>query len=1215
MKALDPLAVPLAGTTLVEASAGTGKTHAITTLFVRLLLERGLQVSEILVVTYTRAATAELRDRLRNRLLEAIDAIDRGEPAGDGGDEDLLDALVATRRRGGNLAADRLVLVQALRDFDEAAVFTIHGFCQRTLTEHAFESRTPFELELVEQQAPLLHEVALDYFARVAYQAEPPVVEALVRGGAKPVELEKLVAAAVHDPRVPVLPEAGGEAELPLAAFEAARDHAAALWREHSEEILDELFKAGRLNGNMYREQTVRGQWARGLQRLHAASLRSLPEWIDKLTNARLRASMNKAFRSSPPPRHAFFDAVDALQSAVQALRPALDQRVLATRRRLIDYARQEVARRHAERGEQSFDDLLNGLHDALQGAAGSELAARIRRRHPAALIDEFQDTDPVQYAIFRRIYAQPSDTLFLIGDPKQAIYGFRGADIFAYMQAAREAGRARYTLDINRRADPGLVRAVNTLLSRAPRPFWFEEIPFAPVSPAPAARERLSGGGASLQLLLSASQERARSGVRRSVGDPRDLPDRIAYEIVRLLQSGETLDGEPLRPRHLAVLCRANYQARDTQAALARLRVPAVLDGDSSVFESEMASELSRVLWAIARPADARKLGAALCTSILGADAEALHALHQHDAELETWLDRFARLNQLWHERGFVQMLHLLLDETSAQRKLLSCFDGERRLTDLLHLVELLHQAALQQHLGPLSLLQWLTRMRVDSKARAEMASESTQIRLEHDEHALKLTTVHRSKGLEYPIVFCPFMWWVRSPKQDEDALFHDRDDHDRVKLDIGSADRAEHLEQARVEAKAESLRLLYVALTRAKHRCYVVWGPFKGGGQSPLGHLLHGSFGNGMPGTERTLENLDPAELRAELQGLCDASEGSIGMREIGLERPPVYAGGEQAAGPLAAREAKRKPRPQPRSSSFSRLTAEQAVTPGSSPEDERDLDQGVESGGNALDLATEIDREPLVLHAFPSGSRPGSLIHAVYEQIDFGRADPAELPAQAERLLGLYGLDAQHAGALVRGIEQSLRTPLGPDGARRRLADVRRAQRLDELEFTLSTPHAREDLSARLADALQRHAAPAAVPDYPERLRMLRMLPPSGFLKGFIDLVFRDGERFFVVDYKSNRLGDVADDYRPARLALAMAEHHYFLQYHLYVLALHRHLRLRLPDYAYERHFGGVYYLFVRGMAPEHAPGTGVFFDRPSEALIEALSRALGAQEEPP
>jgi exodeoxyribonuclease V beta subunit len=746
-----------------------------------------------------------------------------------------------------------------------------------------------------------------------------------------------------------------------------------------------------------------------------------------------------------------------------------------------------------------------------------------------------------------------------------------------------------------------------------------FPEIAFDCVRPGPGAHERSSGPGPALQLLFvpRAPGSTGKGAITQAWSDEH-LPQLVAYEVVQLLQSGMTIDGAPILPRHVAVLCRTNAQARDTQAALRDLRVPTVLDGDSSVLETPMAQELSDVLWAVARPADTRRHAAALVSSILGVSGEGLYRMRADEAGLEPWLERFARLNQLWHERGFIQMLHRLLDEAGTQQKLLSRVDGERRLTDLLHLSELLHQACVQQHLGPLSLLAWFSRVRNDPQARTEMAAESSQVRLEHDEHALKLTTVHRSKGLEYPIVFCPFMASGRAFNE-KDVRFHDREDQDRVKLDLGSPEHARHAGLAAHEELAENLRLLYVALTRAKHRCYLVFGRFRKSGLSPVAYLLQ-KGGDTKPleadALEARIEALDDAQLRAEVGALCEASEGAIGVRDIRVTAPETHQGAAPAAaGELRARNSARALQASPRVSSFSRLTADQAAAPSAAAEQGLDLDEATQAAPElVLDQPDAPAQALITLHDFPQGARPGILIHSIYEHIDFGRNDPSELRARVQSALRLGGLDrGRHAETLVLGIDQSLRAPLDDDDPPLTLASIAREKRLDELEFTLSTPRAGAMLSAsRLASVLEGFGAPACAPDYPERLRTLRMLPPTGFLKGFIDLVFRANERFYIVDYKSNWLGRSATDYQRAQLVSAMREHHYFLQYHLYSVALHRQLAVRLPGYDYARHFGGVYYLFMRGMSPDHPRGTGVFFDRPELGLIEALAQAIGASE---
>ena len=1192
---LAPLALPLTGTTLIEASAGTGKTHTITTLVLRLLLERELEIGQILVVTYTRAATFELRERVRARILAALLLVGRGQEADQ--DEELRELLAGRAERA---REDRQALGRALRDFDQAAIYTIHGFCQRVLAEHAFESAAPFVLQLNEDEQPLLREIALDYYALVAYQADPELVGRLDAERVVPSSLSELARATATDPALGVLPELGGPPPaLTRERVQVAQQRAAEAWRADRARLLATLL-GGALHGGKYRPATI-GKWARELDGLATCAPWAIPECVQRLTPDALRAGFSKGQRFALD--HPFFIAAAELGAAANELAELGAAHALHVQRGLVDYARAELGRRRDALGTRGFDDLLQRLDAALDGPNGARLQRLLAERYPAALIDEFQDTDPVQYRIFRRCYRGAGQSLFLIGDPKQAIYGFRGADVFAYLEAARDADASRYTLDVNRRSDPALLAALNALWTRGPEPFLLTQIRYLPVRAAPAARNRLNGDGAALQLLLLPSGDKPLTKGRAEAR----LPRLIAAEVSQLLASGATLDGRRVLPRDIAVLCRTNVQARAAQEALAELGIPTVLDGDSNVLESETADELSQVLWAVAAPSDARKLGAALISTLLGVEAAALERLRSSGEGEQDWLERFSSWNQLWHARGFMPMFHAMLDDADVRARLLARSDGERRLTDLLHLGELLHEAAARQHLGPLALLQWLGEMRSDRGKRSELASESAQVRLEHDEHALRVATIHRSKGLEYPIVFAPYLW--TSFAGSNTPRFHDPADHYARKLDLGSSQFEAHKAIAADEELAEALRIAYVALTRAKHRCYLVWGRFGRPGQSPLGYRLHHAPHRREPGdVARALKELDDAGLRAALEPLAAHSEGAIELRAVREETVP-YRPQPARPQPLAARSATRALHSEPRATSFSRLTAEPElhIAPG---EAAPDVDAHA-----IVELETAVPpARPLALHALPAGPGPGTLLHGIYERIDFRRNDRDELPLQAERALRGYGLDpALHQEGVVHGIDQSLRTPLDPRDPGLMLASIAPELRLNELEFTLCTPQAAQRLSAaRLAAAFARAEISARIPDYAERVRALPSAAPAQFVKGFIDLVFQHGGRWFVADYKSNLLGLEPAAYAQPALARAMAEHHYVLQYHLYALAVDRYLRLRVPGYDYERDFGGAYYLFLRGMAPEHEAGTGVFFDRPSAQTLAELSAALGLAE---
>ena len=1122
MMPLDPLAVQLSGANLIEASAGTGKTYAITNLYVRLLLERELTVSQILVVTYTNAATAELRARVRQRLRDALRVVD----AGPGGDA-FLDQFMQQRRGLDMLASDRVRLVVALHGFDEAAIFTIHGFCQRMLQDNAFESGMPFDAELVTNESPLLTEVVQDFWVRELHAAPEGFVGYVADKRITPSTLENLAVKVISHPDMPVLPTA-------------------------DDAVL------------------------RGLE---------LPA-------------------EQAPEAH-----------------------TLGLKLALVEYARRELRRRKEQARLQSFDDLLHRLAEAQRGPGGARLAEAIRSRFRAALIDEFQDTDPVQYEIFRTAYLGSDAVLFLIGDPKQAIYAFRGADVFAYMRAKEDVGGTPHTLGVNWRSDPSLIKAVNTLFGRVQQPFVFDAIPFLPAAAQADARDCLGGtctGEAPLQILFArrTGQQSKDGRINKEWGA---LSGAVAAEIARFLSSGATIGDRRVVAGDIVVLCRKNAQAAEMQEELRALGVPSVLQGDASVFEAPEAEEMERLLRALADPGDARAIRAALSTALLGQDARDVAALEHDEQRWDDWVRQFHAWHDRWTQRGFVAGFRALLDERDVPQRLLGLLDGERRLTNVLHLLELLHTASTEERRGPQALVRWLHAMRTEVDARAELAGEAAQMRLESDAAAVKLTTVHKSKGLQYPIVYCPYLWdGALLSKGDKDALrFHDAD---RLVLDLGSSAYAAHLKLAERETFAENLRLLYVALTRAQHRCTVVWGAFRSAETSALGYVLHQpqpASGDPRAPTAEHIKSFFRARndttMRAELDVLAAAAPGCIGVTDLSQEPAGRYVPAEAEPARLECRTATRELRRLWRMSSFSALASSGAVI--SQPAEEGlDHDAATEPAAMAPPPTAPPPQSLVVLHDFPAGARAGQLIHEVFEHFDFQDTDAA-LRSSVTAALAHFGVDDKWADPLRRAVADVVATPLGDDHRALCLRDVPPGRRLNEMEFVfpVGEPDAVGDggkdgtallTRERLAAVFARHAHPPVPADYPERLRALGFTPLTGFLKGYIDLVFEHAGRWYVVDYKSNRLGVHPEDYRPEHLSVAMSEHHYFLQYHLYVVALHRYLTRRLAGYEYDRHFGGVYYLFLRGMAPAHARGTGILFDRPSRQLVTALSTALSA-----
>ncbi len=1183
------LEAPLDGCNLLEASAGTGKTYNIAALFLRLLLERRLEVGQILVVTFTQAATEELRDRIRRRIAEALAAFEAGESS-----DPFLQSLIERCAEG---EKGRARLTAALAGFDEAAVHTIHGFCQRVLQESAFECGRPFDVELVQDQRPLLEEIAADFYRLRFYGAPPELVRFNREWKLNPSTLSAFAKGARVAGGVTVEgPPPPGDL-APLAQL--CRDRFASLrpiWESDGEEVGTLLLESPALSRSKYRKDSVAG-WLPFLELYLADGDPYVPfDKFDRFCAGNIAASTKKG---GTPPSHRFFEACQTLSDAQDQLAAEMDRLKPAILAEFLEYLRGEFPRRKGERNILHFDDLLLQLRQALEGEGGDLLTRTLRERFPAALVDEFQDTDPVQYAIFSRIYDSPSTVLYMVGDPKQAIYSFRGADIFAYLAAARQARRG-FRLETNWRSVPALLEGVNTLFGRHPTPFVFDGISYQGVKPCgPAAGRALLEGEennhAPLRLWHIPPGDDGKPLNKED--EKQRLCEAVAAEAARLIAGGRTgevriLSEEGVRnlvAGDIAVLVRENREGQLVRAALARWAIPCVLYQGVSLFGSEEAQEVLRLLCAVATPHDEGKVRGALVTGLLGGTGDDLVRFAGDDQAWEGVLERFRHYHSLWNGRGFITMINTLLSREGVRPRLLALTDGDRRVTNVLHLVEVIHQAGLEQRLGVEGVLKWLGRQIEEVPEKDEY-----QLRLETDENLLKVVTIHKSKGLEYPVVFAPFTWGgVR--KGGDSALYHARPDGDRTVLDLGSEglDRAKSL--AAEEDLAESLRLLYVALTRAKYRCYLAWGCAKGWETSAPGYLIHARQPlppGGVDALEESLKGLDEEGLMEDLRLLVEESAGSISLEPLPEPVAP-YRIGETGTelGDLIPPESGGPVPPSASITSFSALVSGRHLH-----EEGRGWDEG---GGR---------REPPAVTAgsfldFPRGGGPGTCLHAIFEEWDFTDRSPERLAALVEEELSRYGIEGEWTSTVCDMVRSVLGAPLGPGEEGPLLESITPRERIVEMEFHFPV----ERLNAPgLSHVFSRHGGPQTPAECAELFAQLGFAPVQGLVKGFIDLIFRHGERYYLLDWKSNHLGHRAADYAPEALTAAMNENHYTLQYHLYAVALHRYLASRLgDDYSYGKNFGGVYYLFLRGIRPEWPQGSGIYYRRPEEGLIEALS----------
>jgi len=1313
-----PTSPLLPGATLIEASAGTGKTYQITNLVLRLVAEQELALDEILVVTFTKAATADLRGRIRERLSQAVRLLESCRASGEPPADEVL-ALLAGATPDSPQVSAALVerrlgrLRAALQGFDAAAIFTIHGFCQRMLQLFAFESEAPFGAELIDDLQPLQDELVDDFLSRTLWDQPDDVCALLLDEGRlnrgtlqklATLRLQSLDARLLPDPPAVSPGEALGDWQQEVARFaqrwqEGGRDEVVALL--DAETTKPKTSKKGeppkRVNGNRYQTQRTH-QNAEALDAWLAGSRVPTKELVENWGKYFMASRIAEG--QADPLTHPLFAAWEELHARAPAVLAALVGPRLTFARELDARLQEALARQNGL----AFHDLLHRLRDRLvDPVAGPALAQGIRGRFRAALIDEFQDTDGVQWTIFSRIFlAQPPAPLFLIGDPKQAIYGFRGADVHVYQQATQVTpADQRSTLETNHRADDSLVTGMNCLFGGRTRLFDLDFIDYVPVRAKHPERLRVAGGSA-VPIRLGWFDEGLFPDEDKRFLSKDDawelLPRLVADEIVRLLEAKAELVGadgawRPLTPGDCAVLVRKNKQAKQLARALRARGIASVRAGADSVFASPEALSLQRWLTAILQPGKDRPVRAFAVDPLCGWDAQSLlRADPAAAARYGRFVDRLARQGRLLLEGGFQRAFsHLLelpvpgpggLDQPLLTR-LFSWPDGERRVTDLRHLQELLHEAETVKRLRGAGLLRWLAEQRAADTTRP---GDAVALRLESDAEAVQLVTLHASKGLQYPVVFLPYLWdgIQGAPAKPAAVRFHDPPPERGLCLDLALDE--ENVARAAREEQQENLRLLYVGVTRARHQV-VIFAGYPGSRPpgyetSPLAALLHG----GQPGEEvpdrlaRAQERVlafgqNRSGLFADLQAIA-ASSVVDGRPTIAAFTCPL-PGDRLYEPPVTAAEAAltvRRFRTEPLETGWRRLSytaltrgkelhgeAPEDPSPlGAQPDDhgrDRDDEEPGAVGSGAATPETpapderELDGDEVPLARVPSGKDFGTFVHAIFEHLDFvtgcAKDDPsctlAALIAERGRRAGFT--DPALLDGLAQAIPRILATPLGGPLGPRALREIPLADRLDELHFDLPLAggnawrYPAPLVSGRefIARMVRRGPGEAVRAEYLAALTQMaeagRFGGLCGYLEGSLDLVFRAPDpatghpRWFVADYKTNlirsprrpgtllgrpaRRPSTPAHYRHPWLCWAMEQHNYYLQYHLYLVALHRFLRRRLPEYDYDRDVGGAYYLFVRGMGGEAATiadagrADGVFFDRPPASVIEELS----------
>ena len=1183
---LDPLTMPLTGLQVIEASAGTGKTWTLAALYVRLVLghvpgrlalDGGLYPPQILVMTFTDAATAELRGRIRERLSQSARFFRHGEQTGFEVDDFLHTLRAAIDPAQWPACAGRLDM--AAQWMDDAAIFTIHGWSSRMLKTHAFDSASLFQQSRVEDSEQLKLSAVQDYWRKWFYPLSAAQLEAVNALGQTPQalfeQLGPLWALEEQAPHASVAPAQTpdrviGDWEVWQTQRDALQALARPTWTPALVTLVQQAAASKAIKG-------YRPDWLAGW-------LAQMAEWADggtiqaeTLARFSTRRLLEKGWGEASA--HIAFAHFEALADHLSQ-EPDSGTLLLAHAAFEIGAAYRQAK---AKLAQFDFSDLLQHLYHALQAPDG-RLAAAIRQQFPVALVDEFQDTDPWQYGALSKIYgasaspATPQDTgLIMIGDPKQAIYSFRGADLNTYLTARHQA-QAIHTLAGNFRSTAGVVAAVNHVFSRAARPFG--EVPFEPVTACNPKVQPLQVGGQA-QAAMTVWQLPSAKPTRKELL-VRQMADLFATQMVGLLNQ------KAARPGDMAVLVRGWSEARAIRNALSERGVRSVyLSERDSVFATQQATDLWRLLRAVANPRATQLIRAALATQLWGMPWPALEALLQDEQAWDALTERFHGWQKVWQRQGFLPMLHQLLHDQSIPTRLLNQGDGqnnqgERQLTNLLHLGDLLQSASLGLQ-GEGALIRYLE----DQLRRPQASGDMAQLRLESDANLVQVITMHKAKGLQYPLVFLPFVSNYRAESADSG-----KDDALRL---------------------AEDIRLLYVALTRAEQALWL-----------------------GIAQTKGDVDGKNPKVKSAVSWLLGRQASDDLGACLKGWASEHIVL--QDAPEPDASRYRPDAPAPHWKpvltpqrqlishwwTASFSALTrdigphANPAMTP-ESPQDERIGDAQIDSAAPAESDRTEASAPTAIetppFNAFPAGSSYGTLLHDLLEwqaQNDWPAAQPNPNP-EAGSSAPWQGVVSRKAQRLnLDAAQQSLLNSWLPAIATTALplttpADSSHAlvlganntyQAWPEMVFTLPV---RQLGSGQLDRLIQQHVLPG------EAREALQARQLEGMLTGVMDLVLVVQGRYYVLDYKSNKL----PGYGPAHLQQAMLAHRYDVQYTLYLLALHRLLKSRLPGYDYEQHVGGALYLFLRGI---DQPGAGLYLDRPPQALIEVLDAAFSDSHEP-
>lgn len=1213
MKKLELLSFPFKQNTLIEASAGTGKTYTISNLFLRLLLGhrcKARNVSEILVLTFTNAATAELKERILTVIRQAWRDFVRAKSQ----DPFIMQLIQELPDR--EHAARRLLI--ASQEMDLASVFTIHGFCQRVLTEYAFESGSAWQEELLLDDSDLLLVAVTDYWRRFVANMTPEEARWLLKQWSSPEVLAKTLRPVLYR-------DIGSEDPQHLldnwqslkGRYQQLLQDTKNWWRDN--DISAVLENAGlKANVKIARKPFLNMMRNFASGQLHTPDL-GKDGWLTLSPEKILKARK----KTSDPIDESSFERFVELAELETALDSARRQYYFW---HSLVFVREHLKRNKMQKAELSPDDLLSRVKSALvqsttEDNKNTTLVSLIREKFPIAMVDEFQDTDQTQFDIFRTIYhpvahdtsAAQQTLLIMIGDPKQAIYSFRGGDIYTYLQA-REFVRedARYTLATNWRSQPSLVAAVNAFFAESKTGFMHSAMPFNKVEAGRTenhiTHQQAALSAISCRVLPSIDNGKGEEPVKWNIASEQ-MAEQCAAAVAYYLSEVQ-VNKQAIRSSDVCILVRDRYEANIIQGALQSHGIDSVFLLKDTVFNSPVTYSLLLILIAIYECQSEAKIKAALLDEIFGFNHTGLQILNNDPLQWQETLKVFHQANDIWSRRGVMSAVEFVCRTFSVYEQIKSGFEKyQRTLTDLRHLCEILQLQSARIE-GKTALISWYQQRVARPELLASDGLDDTQWRLDTDQNLVQICTIHGSKGLQYPFVFIPFV----SRYKDSQSLFY-HDDQQTLRFNVTKDETT--TERQNNERIAEDIRLLYVALTRAQSHCWLgIWDNNIAGRKVASG-FVNTAFGRLLDILDGDISDIDTAEVdivngssklspNIAHQGIISRLEKrfagqSVDIQLVDINEYPCQSG-EKPKDRTTEKRLSHLSLSEPVTQSW-QMTSYSAISKTRMAAEQEPIEE-LKAADETLNLPEDmnemvvVESSPIFLTELPMrfrfarGASPGSYLHEVLEHCDFNQQ--ASIEKFAVKYREKYSIPKEDVPEVSAWLSEVLHSPLteSPNQSGYSLADIQKSHQVAEMEFFLPLEQVNVTQFNRLVSEW--------LPDFDGQYQIAQL---NGMLKGYLDLVYIKDAQLFVADYKSNFLGDNFQDYQQAMLKDAMMHHDYYLQALLYTLAMHRFLQNKLQHYQYDKHIGGAQYLFLRGMCPE-LPGNGILTVKPPEALILKL-----------